>query len=107
MSSLPTIEMMPYDIERNNNDQKIVCLFKELFPETLVPYEYIFDLVRFLEETRVNARVLPEVIRGIHNLIIGTGNGQVIIHVHTDKVSNDSSMNVQVREQGDELSVKI
>jgi hypothetical protein len=106
MSSLPTI-VDAYQTERANNDTKVISLFKSLFPETPVPYEYIFDLVRFLEETRVNARVLPEVIRGIHNLVIGTGNGQVIVHVHTDKMSNDSSMNVQIREQGDELSVKI
>ena len=99
MSSLPTIELGEYDLERSNNDKKIVELFKQLFPDTPVPYEYIFDLVRFLETTKVNAKVLPEVIRGVHNLIIGTGRGQVIVHVQKE------TMNVQVREQGEDMKL--
>lgn len=106
MTSLPTIERDPYQIERENNDKKVINLFKSLFPETPVPYEYIFDLVRFLEETRVNARVLPQVIRGIHNIVIGTGNGQVIVHVRTDTKTEECTMNVQNREQGETLDVK-
>jgi hypothetical protein len=97
MSSLPTIELEPYQLERRNNDSKVIELFKSLFPDTPVPYEYIFDLVRFLEETKVNARVLPEVIRGVNNIIIGTGKGQVIVHVSKEL------MNVQIREQCEDM----
>ena len=100
MSSLPTIEQGEYEIERSNNDRIASNLFSQLFPDTLVPYEYIFELIKFLEETKVNARVLPQVIRGIHNLVIGTGKGQVIVHVQKEL------MNVQIREQGDELVTK-
>jgi hypothetical protein len=104
MSSLPTI-VDAYQTERANNDTKVISLFKSLFPETPVPYEYIFDLVRFLEETKVNARVLPQVIRGIHNIVIGTGNGQVIVHVRTDNKTEECTMNVQNREQGETLDI--
>jgi len=106
MTSLPTIERDLYETERANNDAKVIELFKSLFPDTPVPYEYIFDMVRFLEETKVNARILPQVIRGIHNIVIGTGNGQVIVHVRTDTKNDECTMNVQNREQGETLEVK-
>lgn len=100
MTSLPTIEQGQYDVERNNNDRIAFEMFSKMFPDTAVPYEYIFELIKFLEQTKVNAQVLPQIVRGIHNLVIGTGKGQVIVHVNTE------SMNVQVREQGDELNTK-
>lgn len=99
MQSLPTIEQGNYDIEKSNNDTKISELFSQLFPNSLVPYAYIFEIVSYLEETKVNARIVPEVIRGIHNLVIGTGRGQVIIHIRKDV------MNVQTREQGDDIEI--
>lgn len=101
MKSLPTIESGSYENQQTNNDQKITALFNSLFPDSLIPYSYIFELVKYLEETRVNARVLPEVVRGIHNLIIGTGRGQVIVHVQKE------TMNVQTREQGDNLDTSL
>lgn len=97
MSSLPTIERDPYTTERTNNDQKISALFASLFPETPVPYEFIFDMVRLLESTKVNARILPEVIRGIYNLRISDRRGQVIIHVQKDLT------NVQIRENSETM----
>jgi uncharacterized membrane protein len=101
INSLPTLEQGLYDIERSNNDVMAEMLFTQLFPDTQIPYEYIYDLLRFLEQTKVNARVLPQIVRGIHNLIIGTGKGQVIVHVQKEL------MNVQVREQGEDLSIKL
>ncbi len=98
MRSLPTIEQEPYKLERSNNDAKIAQLFASLFPDTPVPYEYIFDMVRLLEATKVNARILPEVIRGIYNLRTSDHRGQVIIHVQRELT------NVQVRENCDTLS---
>jgi len=98
MKSLPTIECDPYTLERSNNDAKIATLFASLFPETPVPYQYIFDMVRLLEETKVNARILPEVIRGIYNITASDKRGQVIVHVQKDLT------NVQVRENSDPMS---
>lgn len=98
MSSLPTIEQEPYMIERSNNDKKIAEIFTQLFPDTPVPYEYIFDVVRLLEQTKVNARILPEVIRGIYNLRVGDHKGQVIVHVQKELT------NVQIRENSDPMS---
>lgn len=95
IKSLTTIELDPYLIERSNNDAKIIELFSQLFPETPVPYEFIFDMVRMLESTKVNARILPEVIRGIYNLNTNNRRGQVIVHVQKDLT------NVQVRENSD------
>src|SRR3990167_9329555 len=95
--SLPTIEQNPYTVERSNNDAKISALFASLFPDTPVPYEYIFDMVRLLEQTKVNARILPEVIRGIYNLNASDRRGQVIIHVQKDLT------NVQIRENSDTM----
>lgn len=98
MKSLPTIEIDPYTLERSVNDAKITALFASLFPDTPVPYEYIFDLVRQLEVSRVNARILPEVIRGISNLNISERRGQVIIHV------SKGLANVQIRENSETMT---
>ena len=97
MKSLPTIEQDPYTLERTTNDAKISQLFASLFPDTPVPYEYIFDLVRQLEISRVNARILPEVIRGISNLNLSDRRGQVIIHVQKGLT------NVQIRENSETM----
>lgn len=97
MKSLPTIEQDPYKIERSNNDEKITQLFASLFPDTPVPYEFIFDMVRMLETTKVNARILPEVIRGVYNLQTSERRGQVIIHVQKGLA------NVQIRENSETM----
>jgi hypothetical protein len=97
MKSLSTIEMEPYTFERSTNDAKISELFASLFPETPVPYEFIFDMVRLLESTKVNARILPEVIRGIYNLRVSDRRGQVIIHVQKELT------NVQIRENSETM----
>jgi hypothetical protein len=99
--SLPTIDQGQYDRESNHNDQKAIDIFSQIFPEALVPYQYVFEIIDFLQQTKVNAQVLPQIIRGIHNLVIGTGRGQVIIHV------NNETMNVQIREQGEDISTKL
>jgi len=101
MSSLPTIEQDPYLVERSNNDAKIIQLFSQLFPDTPVPYEYIFDVVRLLETTRVNARILPEVIMGIANISQNKQVGQVIVHVQKDLT------NVQIRQNSETVKTFI
>ncbi len=97
MKALPTIEQDPYILERCTNDKKIAEIFSQLFPDTPVPYEYIFDVVRLLEQTKVNARILPEVIRGIYNLRISDRRGQVIVHVQKELT------NVQIRENSETM----
>lgn len=97
MSSLPTIEQDPYVLERSTNDQKIIQLFSQLFPDTPVPYEYIFDMVRLLEQTKVNARILPEVIMGISSIAGNKRVGQVIVHVQKELT------NVQIRQNSETL----
>lgn len=97
MSSLPTIEQDPYILERSNNDTKIIELFSQLFPDTPVPYEYIFNMVRLLEQTHVNARILPEVIIGISNIVSNKKTGQVIVHVQKELT------NVQIRQNSESI----
>lgn len=92
INSLPTIEQDDYTTVRSVNDQKIAQIFSQLFPDTVVPYEFVFDIVRLLEHTKINARLLPEVIRGIYNLTVSDRRGVVIVSVHRGKSS------VQVRE---------
>ena len=114
MRSLPTIIEYQGQLEHNNLQAEI--LLKSIFPGLKVPYEQVVGILQLLEaveldpllvpfdvivrtlayiqETKVNAELLPHVIRGVHNIRIGTGKGQVIIHV--DKETS----NVQIREQG-------
>ena len=73
-------------------------LLNQLFPNLLVPYDVIFQILSYLEETQINSLILPHVIRGIHNLRIGTGRGQVIIHVQSGVT------NVQTRENNEPIS---
>jgi hypothetical protein len=114
MKSLPTIVSYQGALEHNNTQAEV--LLKSIFPDLKVPYEQVANVLRLLEaveldplsvpydvivrtmaylqETKVNPEILPHVIRGVYNIRIGTGKGQVIVHI--DK--NES--NVQVREQG-------
>lgn len=91
MNSLPTIQQDAYFVERTTNDTKIIAIFSQLFPDTPVPYEYIFDMVRLLEKTKVNAILIPQIIDGISDLYLSGQTGQVIVHV------NKELTNVQVR----------
>ncbi len=99
--SLPTIEQDPYVLERSTNDTKIIQLFSQLFPDTPVPYEYIFDMVRLLEQTKVNARILPEVILGVSNIVSNKKTGQVIVHVQKELT------NVQIRQNSESIKTVI
>jgi hypothetical protein len=96
-SSLPTITQDIYTVERSNNDQKIAAIFAQLFPETPIPYECVFDIIRVLESTKVNAELIPQVISGISDLYSSGQAGQVIVHV------NKELTNVQVRKNAGTL----
>lgn len=101
MSSLPTIDLEDYNQQLSINNQKMEGLLKAMFPDLGVPYEDVYQILLFLEQTQVNSEVLPKVIRGIHNIVIGTGKGQVIVHVQ------EQMTNVSVREQDEEVKSKI
>ena len=108
MTSLPTIiqkkDYYEQDYEDNaiddNNSKKMDELFSKVFPKCKVPTGYIYEILKYLEITDVNAKVLPKVIRGVNNLLIGTGRGQVIVHVSKE------IMNVSVRENDDDLKTR-
>lgn len=65
---------------------------KELFPEMWAIYQTI-------NITNVNPDFIPQIMRGIHNIKIGTGKGRVIIEI------NDDSLRVQVREYEEEIGI--
>lgn len=91
MISLPTLS--GYDLEASHNSQKLEEFFNQLFPDLFIPADYIYELLSFLQESKINITILPEVVRGVSNLLTGTGEGQCIVHVH------QGMCNVQVREQ--------
>lgn len=94
MTNQPTVvvETITYEEEVSHNNEQMEALFHALFPNLTVPSRVIYETMLFLQETNVNPLVIPKVIRGVHNIMIGTGKGQVIIHVDKDKA------NVSIRE---------
>lgn len=100
MISLPTIDQSDYYNQLRNNNEKMDILFQQLFPDLSVPHEFVFEMLKFLSETKVNAQILPRVIRGVNNILIGTGRGQVIVHVCKE------TMNVSIREMDEEMKSK-
>lgn len=89
-----------YDEQLSINNAQMEALLKQIFPDLDVPYEYLYDTLKFLEETHVNPQVLPRVIRGIHNITIGTGNGEVIVHVR------DELTTITAKEQSPQVQTK-
>ena len=102
INSLPTTNPDSYEVQAGNNNALATQLFDQIFPGffNLIDVETLFEMIAFLSETRVNPRIIPRVIRGISNIMMGTQNGQVIVHVHGDM------MNVSVRETDGEIKVK-
>lgn len=90
-----------YNTQLAINNQKMEGLMMALFPDLKIPYEDIYKVLLYLEETQVNAQVLPKVIRNIHNIVVGTGKGQVIVHVQGELT------NVSMREQDEEIQTKV
>jgi hypothetical protein len=99
MISIPTVQQdyENYDKQLEVNNSKAEELLGQLFPELKLPREDIFNILSFLQETKVNAQILPKVIRGVYNLTIGTGKGQVIVYVKGETV------NVQTRETDEDI----
>lgn len=101
MSKLPTVDLEDYNTQLAINNQKMEGLLKAMFPDLQIPYEDVYKILLYLEETQVNADLLPKVIRNVHNIVIGTGKGQVIVHVQGDMA------NVSMREQDEEIPTKV
>jgi hypothetical protein len=97
----PTADLELYDEQLKVNNAQMEGLLKTIFPDLEVPYGELYQILSFLEETQINPQVLPKVIRGIHNIEIGTGKGQVIVHVQQQMV------NVSLREQDEEIKTKV
>src|SRR3990167_9817640 len=97
--SLPTIN--PVSDNDIHNIEQASEIFTTLFPEMGSRMGEVLQIMTYLEETRVNPMILPRVIRGVHNLIIGTGQGQLILHVKGEQV------NIQVRETDEDINTKI
>lgn len=101
LTSLPTIAE-DYKVQLDHNNEQATQLFSLLFPD--LEYNLLFEtvnIVSYLQQTLVNPALLPRVIRGIHNIMIGTGKGQVIVHVQ------GATTNVSVRETDEELNTKM
>jgi len=95
------VDLELYDEQLKVNNAQMEALLKTIFPDILVPYGEIYNILAFLEETQVNPQIMPTIIRGIHNISIGTGTGQVVVHVKEGIVS------VSIRENNDELTTKV
>lgn len=81
--------------ETANNDDKYLEVLRTLDPEL-----YLIKMA--LEETGVNAQIIPRVIRVLGNLEIGTGFGEVVILMKSGVVTqikaNESDvLNMEVR----------
>lgn len=90
----------PYLAEQENNNAKVQQMMEIMFPDIGVPFDYIYQTMSFLQETQVNAEVLPRVIRGVNNLILGTGEGEVVIHVRGNVLT------VETKEREGSIKVK-
>ena len=101
--SLPTISQMGYKAEADNNNGQIEVVFRQFFPsfpQFSIPFEDVINILSYLEETGVNPQILPRVIRGIKNITLGSGEGEVIVHVKRDIVS------VEARERDPQMNTK-
>lgn len=99
--SLPTIsDPTQYDQQLANNNQVLETLLDQLFPNLTIPHENVYQILQYLDQTTVNPEILPRVIRSVQNIILGTGQGEVLIHVRNDV------MTVEARERDVQISTK-
>ena len=97
--SLPTINPKSYDDQLFHNNIKMQSLLEQLFPTLFLPYDSIFRLLSYLEETQINAMILPQIIRAIYNISVGTGEGRVVIHI------KGGITNIESRENNEPLNI--
>jgi hypothetical protein len=90
-----------FDVEAENNNKLAQNLLERLFPDIDVPFDLLYQTLSYLAETKVNAQILPKVIRAVYNISIGTGMGQVVVHVNKEMV------NVSCKETDVEIKTKV
>ncbi len=99
--SLPTIiDPSQYDQQIENNNNQVTSILDQLFPNLTIPQENIYKILQYLDQTSVNPEILPRVIRSVQNIILGTGQGEVLIHVRKD------IMTVEARERDVQIKTK-
>lgn len=102
MNSLPTVIDNSFLAEQDTNGQRVTQMFALLYPD--IDDRLVYDIAKiasYLQETKVNPELIPRVIRGVHNILIGTGKGQVILHVQK------TMTNVSVRETDEEMKTSM
>ncbi len=99
LKSLPTVRE-DYKAEKDNNENQVSSLFDQLYPNLNIPHNDIYMLLTYLDQTNVNPLVLPRIIRGIQNILIGTGQGEVLIHVRGE------TLTVEARERDVQINTK-
>ncbi len=101
MESLPTIsDPTNYNQQLENNNRILDELIDQLFPNLTISQDNIYKILSYLDQTSVNPEILPRVIRSVQNIILGTGQGEVLIHVRSGKMS------VEAREKDIQMKVK-
>lgn len=90
-----------YQVQNEENSKQIAAMFGTLFPNiTKVPYDDIYNILAYLDQTSVNPQILPRVIRSVQNIMIGTGQGEVLVHVRGE------TLTVEARERDGEIRSK-
>jgi hypothetical protein len=101
IKSLPTIaDLTQYDTQVENNNSHLTGVLDTLFPNLTIPHENVYKILQYLDQTSVNPEILPRVIRSVQNIILGTGQGEVLIHVRKE------AMTVEARERDVQISTK-
>ena len=99
MNSLPTI--VEHDFIEQANKEQLWDVVAKLDPE-------LFLIKVALEETKVNALIIPRFIRALSNLAYGTGYGCVRTFISNNKVTQikaeeTDSLNVQTMNVKEEI----
>jgi hypothetical protein len=89
-----------YQAQNENNSSQISVMFSQLFPNLTLSHDDIYHILSYLDQTSVNPQVLPRVIRSVQNIMIGTGQGEVLVHVRGE------TLTVEARERDGTISTK-
>lgn len=101
IKSLPTIfDPTQYDQQLESNNRNLTLVLDSLFPNLTIPHDNVYKILQYLDQTSVNPEILPRVIRSVQNIILGSGLGEVLIHVRKN------TMMVEARERDVKISTK-
>lgn len=94
------VDPTQYNQQLENNNRHLSGVLNQLFPNLVLPHENIYKILQYLDQTSVNPEILPRVIRSVQNILLGTGQGEVLIHVRKD------TMTVEARERDVKIKTK-